>query len=183
MPTATPCSILLTPCHPCSAAADLALRPEHPTIPYLENLEDQPDMGYTAAALQAAKAAAVGAQAQAVPASSAPAATPMGWPATPVSSAPTAADPEGVLKRSSIAEAAARAAPSVVHLVVSGQNQTASLLQGRSSTGSGFIFHPQGWILTNAHVVLGAMEGGDKQLMVTMQDGRVFEGSVERIDK
>jgi S1-C subfamily serine protease len=107
----------------------------------------------------------------------------MGWPATPVSSAPTAADPEGVLKRSSIAEAAARAAPSVVHLVVSGQNQTASLLQGRSSTGSGFIFHPQGWILTNAHVVLGAMEGGDKQLMVTMQDGRVFEGSVERIDK
>jgi S1-C subfamily serine protease len=169
---------MLTACPPALAAADLAPRPEYPAIPYLENMEDQAGMAYTAAALPAGKAAATEAQAQPVRAA---AATPAAFPGA--SAAPSAADGEGVLKRSSIAEAAARAAPAVVHLVVSGQNQPASLLQGRSSSGSGFIFHPQGWILTNAHVVLGVTEGSDKKLMVTLQDGRVFEGSVERIDK
>ncbi|NJK63021.1 MAG: trypsin-like serine protease, partial [Synechococcaceae cyanobacterium SM2_3_1] len=47
----------------------------------------------------------------------------------------------------------------------------------RRSTGSGFIFHPEGQILTNAHVV-----EGHEQVQVTLQDGRVFTGRVRGSD-
>ena len=44
--------------------------------------------------------------------------------------------------------------------------------------GSGFIIDPEGDILTNAHVVNGV-----DQVMVTLKDGRSFEGVVEGIDE
>ena len=43
--------------------------------------------------------------------------------------------------------------------------------------GSGFIFDPNGWILTNRHVVADA-----EQLTVELKDGRQFEGRVYGID-
>ncbi len=47
----------------------------------------------------------------------------------------------------------------------------------RRGTGSGFLFHSDGQILTNAHVV-----EGHEQVQVTLQDGRVFTGRVQGSD-
>ena len=46
-----------------------------------------------------------------------------------------------------------------------------------TGVGSGLIYDPHGWILTNHHVV----EGSDR-LQVELNDGRVFEGRVYGID-
>jgi len=48
---------------------------------------------------------------------------------------------------------------------------------GETGIGSGFIFDPSGWIMTNRHVV----EGSD-QLLVTLQDGREFEAEIYGVD-
>ena len=50
--------------------------------------------------------------------------------------------------------------------------------QVRKGTGSGFIFRPDGYILTNAHVVDGA-----QKLRVTLADKRKFTGQVTGIDR
>jgi S1-C subfamily serine protease len=94
-------------------------------IPYLENPEDQPAPH---------------------PESRSPPAAPRPQQPAAPAPAPSGAD-AAVLKRTSIAEAAAKVSPAVVHLVVTGSSQPAALLQARSS-GSGFIFHPEvgeGW--------------------------------------
>jgi S1-C subfamily serine protease len=51
------------------------------------------------------------------------------------------------------------------------------VLGSEQGTGSGFIFDPDGWILTNGHVVQDA-----DQIMVTLNDGRAFDGEVYGID-
>ena len=51
----------------------------------------------------------------------------------------------------SIAAIAARALPSVVTIKVQGADAT--------GTGSGFVLKPEGYILTNNHVVAGAAQG------------------------
>lgn len=65
-----------------------------------------------------------------------------------------------------VTEAVARAGPSVVRLA-------ASSGAGRNGSGSGVILSPDGFILTNSHVVQGA-----KRAEVTALDGRVFSGRV-----
>jgi len=52
----------------------------------------------------------------------------------------------------------------------------------RRGVGSGFIVSPDGYILTNAHVVSNE-EGGETELTVRLADGREFAARVVGIDK
>ena len=74
---------------------------------------------------------------------------------------------------SAVIKAVDRVTPAVVTIQSSG----GGLIGGTSGTGSGFIFEPNGWILTNRHVVEDAAE-----LLVVLDDGRQFAGEVYGID-
>jgi S1-C subfamily serine protease len=67
---------------------------------------------------------------------------------------------------SAVIEAVDRVAPAVVTITTSG----GGILGSSTGTGSGVIYDPAGWILTNRHVVENA-----NNLTVTLNDGRVFE--------
>jgi len=69
---------------------------------------------------------------------------------------------------STVVNAAQRISPSVVNIAVThtGKNHSPNEQNIRGS-GSGFIFTPDGYILTNSHVVHDAKEIG-----VTLNDGR-----------
>lgn len=79
---------------------------------------------------------------------------------------------------SSFANLAAYIEPSVVHIRTEGSRQTdvfgnrAGVIGGE---GSGVIFRPDGWIVTNDHVV-----GGFDKVTVVLNDGREFPGKVIR---
>ncbi len=60
-----------------------------------------------------------------------------------------------------------RVGPSVLHLQVEGG------AGGRSGAGSGVVFTPDGYVLTNSHVASGA-----KQLTATFPDGRVMNAKL-----
>jgi S1-C subfamily serine protease len=75
---------------------------------------------------------------------------------------------------SAVITAVARVMPAVV---VIESTSSGGVLGGANGTGSGFIFDPDGWILTNKHVVDGA-----DQIAVTLNDSRVFSGRVYGID-
>ncbi|ACZ22492.1 trypsin-like serine protease with C-terminal PDZ domain [Sanguibacter keddieii DSM 10542] len=79
-----------------------------------------------------------------------------GQPLPTVSADPSITRPDG-----SIADIAATVAPSVVSLYVSGPDG--------QSTGSGFIIREDGYILTNNHVIAGAVGAGT--IRVTFVDG------------
>ena len=75
---------------------------------------------------------------------------------------------------SAVITAVARVMPAVV---VIESRSNGGVLGGANGTGSGFIFDPNGWILTNKHVVQGADE-----ISVKLNDSRVFSGRVYGID-
>lgn len=72
---------------------------------------------------------------------------------------------------SAVISAVARVAPAVVTI------QSTIGRSGASGTGSGFIYDPNGFVLTNKHVVENATS-----LTVILDDGRTFEGRVYGID-
>ncbi|GAB4816218.1 hypothetical protein N2152v2_003264 [Parachlorella kessleri] len=102
-----------------------------------------------------------------------------------------AAPPPPVLSPYFISEAAAKAAPAVVNIMVHSNGMPG---MSTGSSGSGFIVDADGTILTNAHVLadaimqqkhhLGAAAGAaaPKGITITLQDGRIFAGRLVNFD-
>ena len=70
---------------------------------------------------------------------------------------------------SAVVAASERAGPAVVHVEVTQGARAAEGEAPRRGTGSGFVFTPDGFILTNSHVVHGARE-----IQVSVADGAAF---------
>ena len=71
-----------------------------------------------------------------------------------------------------VSEAVEKVGPAVANIRVN-HSQTGSRGQQTGGSGSGFIIAPDGFILTNSHVVHGAND-----LEVTLSDGQVFAGDL-----
>jgi S1-C subfamily serine protease len=71
--------------------------------------------------------------------------------------------------------AAQRISPSVVHIEAqaSGAGGQSTPNEGRGGSGTGFVFTPDGFVITNSHVVHGA-----RKLTVSLPDGRRASASV-----
>ncbi len=102
-----------------------------------------------------------------------PVATPIASPGT---STVGARQPIVVDESSAIIEAAAKVGPAVVR-ITSTTTPFDPFSIPTTGVGSGIIYDPNGWILTNRHVVAGA-----STLQVELKDGRQFEGRIYGID-
>lgn len=89
--------------------------------------------------------------------------TTVGQPLPPISANPDITRPDG-----SIADIAAKVGPSVVSILVAGTDGM--------GTGSGFIIQQDGYILTNNHVIAGAVPDG--KIRVTFVDGTESEATL-----
>jgi S1-C subfamily serine protease len=73
--------------------------------------------------------------------------------------------------------ASEKVSPAVVHIKIqkksSGRRQWPPLERQQAGSGSGFIISPEGFIVTNSHVVSGA-----NKIEVDLTDGRSFEGQL-----
>ena len=74
---------------------------------------------------------------------------------------------------SAVINAVERVAPAVVMI----RNHSSGVFGGSDGTGSGVIYDPSGWILTNRHVVENS-----ETLTVALNDGRTFDAQVYGID-
>ncbi|HET7181076.1 MAG TPA: trypsin-like peptidase domain-containing protein [Candidatus Limnocylindrales bacterium] len=84
---------------------------------------------------------------------------------------------------SAVVNAAAKVSPAVVRITAEGVS--ANGLGGalpETGIGSGIIYDPDGWILTNRHVVTTSDGSVASKLTVELKDGREFTGTVYGID-
>jgi len=104
---------------------------------------------------------------------------PAATPGTTIGTAQPVAGRQSVTidESSAVIDAAAKVGPAVVKITVDGQTADPFGSVPTEGIGSGIIYDPSGWILTNRHVVTGA----DK-LTVELKDGRRFAGTVYGID-
>src|ERR671927_492274 len=75
-----------------------------------------------------------------------------------------------------VIEAAEKVSPSVVYIQVTGRHEGRQRRRGpdeATGSGSGFIFTPDGFILTNSHVVHDS-----SKIDVTLMDGRKFQAQL-----
>ena len=72
-----------------------------------------------------------------------------------------------------VINAAKRVSPSVVNIDVQMPETDKSKRGGGHGSGSGFVFTPDGFILTNSHVVHGAA-----RIEVTLQDGQKLHARI-----
>ncbi len=101
---------------------------------------------------------------------------------TPVASSSTgqtvgSAQPVTIDESSATIDVAAKVNPAVVQITTSGDANPDLGIIPATGVGSGVIYDPAGWILTNRHVI----EGSDT-MKVELNDGRSFTGSVYGID-
>ncbi|MEO8207596.1 MAG: trypsin-like peptidase domain-containing protein [Chloroflexota bacterium] len=91
--------------------------------------------------------------------------------------------PVTIDETSAVVDAAALAGPAVVRILVSGTVETqAGGSIPEQGVGSGIIFDPAGWILTNRHVVTDPSGATASKLTVELKDGHQYDGTVYGID-
>jgi len=92
-------------------------------------------------------------------------------------------NPVRIDESSAIVDAAAKVSPAVVRITASGV--TTDQLGGSipaQGVGSGLIFDPAGWILTNRHVVQIDTNTIASSLTVELKDGKQYKGTVYGVD-
>ncbi len=98
---------------------------------------------------------------------------------TPAGSTTSSSQPVNMDENSAVTAVAQKVGPAVVQITSSSQSNNGFVGGDIPDTGvgSGIIYDPSGWILTNRHVVAGS----DK-LVVKLKDGRQFDGRIYGID-
>ena len=84
---------------------------------------------------------------------------------------------------SAVVDAAANVSPAVVRIIVEGVST--DVFGGgipETGVGSGVIYDPSGWILTNRHVVVAEDGSTATRMTVELKDGRELAGTVYGID-